>query len=145
MNGDDVSACTESNAETPWTGRDRISSRSEALVVAIWALIAGLFMMQMLYLGTDLWRGVRGPVILGGLIVLVVLFNVSRARTRTVRPRYFNQVEGVCALWLGIGGSIATQIFGDGGGMPMGTAVLAAAVLTVPLLACSVWLAVRSR
>ncbi|WP_368809557.1 hypothetical protein [Kocuria sabuli] len=51
------------------------------------------------------------------------------------------------ALWLGMGGGIAARILGDdrGSGVPLGTAVIAAAVLTAPWFACSVWLAARGR
>jgi hypothetical protein len=147
MDGDDALARTEStSAATPVT-RARGSGRSEALILASWTLIGGFFMTALLYLGADLWGGARGPVVFGALIVLVMLGNFTRARARTTRPRHFGLAEAVAALWLGMGGGIAAQALGNdtGNGVPLGTAVIAAAVLTAPLFACSVWLAARGR
>ena len=147
MDGNDALPRTESTATATPATRDRGSGRGEALILASWTLIGGLFMTAVLHLGADLWGGARGPVIFGGLIVLVVLGNVTRTRTRSIRPRHFGLAEGMAALWLGMGGGIATQALGNdsGSGVPLGTAVIAAAVLTAPLFACSVWLAARGR
>ena len=147
MDGHDALPRTESTATATPATRDRGSGRGEALVLASWTLIGGLFMIAVLHLGAGLWGGAGGPVIFGGLIVLVMLGNFTRARTRTVRPRHFGLAEGMAALWLGMGGGIATQILGDGtgSGVPLGTAVIAAAVLTDPWFACSVQLAARGR
>lgn len=53
----------------------------------------------------------------------------------------------MAALWLGVGGGIAAQILGNDSGneVPLGTAVVTAAVPTAPVFACSAWLAARSR
>lgn len=119
MDGDDALTRTGSTA-TP-AARRRISSEDDALILAVWTLTGGLFMMEFLRRGTDLWGGAPGPVIFGGLIVLVMLVNITRARTRTVRPRHFGRAEGAAALWLGMGAGIATQVLGDdrGSGVPL--------------------------
>jgi hypothetical protein len=147
MDGNDAVPRTESTATATPAARDRGSGRGEALIMASWTLIGGLFMTAVLHFGPDLWGGALGPVIFGGLIVLVMLGNVTRARTRATRPRHFGLAAGMAALWLGMGGGIATQALDNDSvsGVPLGTAVIAAAVLTAPLLACSVWLAARSR
>ncbi|KRF09317.1 hypothetical protein ASH00_06740 [Arthrobacter sp. Soil782] len=125
--------------------RHHFSSKREALVLATWTFIGALSLVGMFRFGIDLWAGARGAVILGGLIVLVVLFAISRARTRTVRPRHFNLVEAFSALWLGVGGGVALQVLGKGDPMPLALSIVAAAALTAPLFVCSVWLAVRGR
>ncbi|MFD1846468.1 hypothetical protein [Arthrobacter flavus] len=132
------------------TSRRRgFSSRKEASLLALWVVIGGLFMVAMLHRGADFWGGVGGIIIVGGLIVLLVVFLFSRANTRTVRPRHFNLVEGLAALWLGVGGGVSNQILGPAGSneaeVSLGVAALAAIVLVLPLSACSVWLAARGR
>lgn len=147
MDGNNALPRTESTATATPETRGRGAGRGEALILASWTLIGGLFMIAVVHLGAGLWGGAGGPVIFGGLIVLVMLGNFTRARTRTIRPRHFGLAEGMAALWLGMGGGIATQALGNdtGSGVPLGTAVIAAAVLTAPLFACSMWLAARGR
>lgn len=121
--------------------------RREAALLAAWSVLAAVFVVSALRLGNALWAGILGPAVMGGLIVLVVLSAVGRARTRTVRPRHFNLVEGVSALWAAVGTGIAIQSLGAAQGrqVPMEAAVVAALVLTAPLFGCAIWLAVRSR
>lgn len=109
--------------------------------------MAAVVAVSALRLGTDLWIGALGPAVVGGLLLLVFLISVGRSRTRTVRPRHFNVIEGVSALWGAVGTGIAVQAFEAGRGhhVPWGIAVMTAVVLTAPLLGCAMWLAVRSR
>lgn len=138
-----------SAATRPATRRRHVSSAPEALVLAVWAVFGGLFMTMFLHTGADLMNGTSAGIIYGGLALLALLFVFVRSRTRTVRPRHFTLIEGISALWLGVGGGIAYQILSpvgsETGGAPLSTAVLASIVLALPLLSCSLWLAVRGR
>lgn len=115
--------------------------------LALWAVVGAVFVVAYLSVGVDLWSGAGPLLVLGALAVLAVLFNLHRARTRTVHPRHFNVAEGAAALWTGVGTGIAGQVLGvaEGHEVSMGVALLASSVLTAPLFGCAVWLAVRGR
>ncbi len=133
----------------PATRRRHVSSGPEAVVLAVWAVFGGLFMAMFFHTGADLVNGTSAVVVYGGLVLLAILFVFVRSRTRTVRPRHFTLIEGLSALWLGVGGGITYQILSpvgsETGGVPLTTAILASIVLALPLLGCSLWLAVRGR
>lgn len=127
--------------------RRRASSRREALNLSLWAVVGAVFVVAYLRVGVDLWAGARGLLVFGCLVLLAVLFNIHRARTRTVHPRHFNIVEGAAALWLGVGAGITGQVLGvaEGHEVSTGVALLAALLLAAPVFGCAVWLAVRGR
>lgn len=147
MDGHDSRTHNVSSPARGATVRQRVSSRSEALILGLWAVVGAVFVVVYLRVGVELWAGSRGAFVLGGLVVLAVLFNIQRARTRTVRPRHFNVVEGVAALLLAVGAGMTGQVLGVAGGdeVSMGVAVLAALLLSAPVFGCAVWLAVRAR
>lgn len=127
--------------------RQRLSSRREALNLALWAVVGAVFVVAYLRVGVDLWSGARGLLIFGGLGLLALLLNIHRARIRTVHPRHFRLVEGAAALWLGVGAGITGQVLGiaEGNEVSVGIALLAALVLSAPVFGCAMWLAVRGR
>ena len=147
MDGADAPRCGEAAPARAAASRRRVSTRREAVFVALWAALFALFVVAYLRLGAELWAGSRGVAVFVVLVLVAVLFSIASARTRTVRLRSYRFVEGVAGFSGAVGAGIAGQVLGvsDGNEVSTGTALLAALVLSAPLLGCAVWLGARSR
>ncbi|GAA4886106.1 hypothetical protein GCM10025788_28200 [Serinicoccus chungangensis] len=119
----------------------------EAGPVALWAVLLGMFIVAYLRLGLQMWTGIRGLLVVVGLIVLGLSLNLARARSRTTRPRHYNLIEGIAVLGAVVGASLVSSVLGAPGGAQVswGVAVAAASFLVAPLLGCAAWLGVRAR
>lgn len=139
----------DGDVETPseTVGRGRPYGVPEAGLVAVWALLLALFIVGYLRMGLEMWTGLRGPLVTGGLIVLALSFNLARARSRTTRPRHYNLLEGIAVLGAVVGAGVVSSVLGAPGGAQVswGLAVAVASVLVAPLLVCAAWLGVRAR
>lgn len=147
MDGQDPHRDSDPQAVRATASRGRASSSREAAFVALWAVVGAVFVVAYLRVGLELWAGSRGVAVIVALAGLALLLRVAGARTRTVRPRHYNAVEGAAAVWLGVGVGVTGMVLGifDGSEVSTLTALLAALVLSAPLFGCAVWLAVRGR
>lgn len=147
MDGQGPHRDSDPQAVQATASRDGASSSREAALVALWAVVGAVVVVAYLRVGLDLWADSRGVAVIVALAGLALSFRIASARTRTVRPRHYNFVEGAAAVWLGVGVGFTGMALGifDGNEVSMGTALLAALVLSAPMLGCAVWLAVRGR
>lgn len=128
------------------TGQGRLPGLAEAGLVALWAVLLGLFIVGYLRLGLAMWTGIRGPLVVAGLIVLPLSFSLARARLRTTRPRHYHLLEGIALLIAVVGAGVTASVLGvfQGAQLPWGLAVAAASILVAPVLGCATWLGVRA-
>ncbi len=126
-------------------GSRRISSRAEAVFVALWALVFAAYVVVMLQLELDLSRTGTALWFIGGLAVLAIAIGIGATRVRTVRPRYYKLLESLSALWAAVGCSLAVIHLGSEPGPTGLTVALAALVVAAPMLMCAAWLWARGR
>lgn len=149
MNQDEThgTAAPAKAGDENWGGLKRVSSRRDGMFVALWGLVMADYVVLMLRIGSKHWIETYGLAVIAVMLVLAILLNFGLARVRTVRPRHFRLAEGIALLWGAVGASITFQHFnvGQGETAPIGVTLLAALVLSGPMLACALWLMVRGR
>lgn len=128
-------------------GLKGVRSRRDGMLVGLWALTIGVYVVLILQFGTDRWIETYALLILVGWLLLGVIINIVQARVRTVRPRHYRTAEGFAVLWGAVAASIGVQWLGndDGSAAPLAVSLFAALVASAPLLACALWLMVRGR
>ncbi len=118
----------------------RVSSRREAVLVALWALVFAAFVIVMVQLPDPWTTGWNLLWVLAGSAVLVVVIGIGATRVRTIRPRHYKLAETLSALWAAIGCSLAMQYFADGNAVNVLTLSLASLIVAAPMLICAAWL-----
>lgn len=128
-------------------GLQRVRSRRDGMLVALWALTIAGYVVLIHRFGTERWIETYGLMVIAAWVLLGVLIRIIQARVRTVRPRHYRSVEGLAALWGAVGASIAVQWLRNDGGsaVPLDVTLVAALVVSAPMLGCALWLMVRGR
>lgn len=99
-------------------------------LVALSAVLIGVFIVGYLRLGFDLWTGVRGPLVVAGLVVLPVLLSLARVSSRANRPRHYDVLEAIALLIAAVGAGVTASALGvfEGSQLSWGPALVAASL-----------------
>lgn len=111
-------------------GRRRLLGVGEVGLVALSAVLIGVFIVGYLRLGFDLWTGVRGPLVVAGLVVLPVLLSLARVSSRANRPRHYDVLEAIALLIAAVGAGVTASALGvfEGSQLSWGPALVAASL-----------------